>query len=205
MFTESPGFNSSGFGSSANTNRAAPLSSTTHSVSSWSYQKPSGDAWPRETIRSAREARGEPAEGWEIFCALFTDRMIRVPSLGFLEAHTARGGRGRSYLFGWESPVKALGACHALEIPFCLGTLNAAEGMAGFAGSGPEADGLMETMRDLWIAFARGDESGLARWPLFDAERRASMLFAAESHASDAPCEPERAALAALDSGEPFE
>ena len=155
-----------------------------------------------ETIRSARSERGEPDDAWEIFCALFTDRMIRVPSLGFLEAHTAHGGRGRSYLFGWESPVKALGACHGLEIPFCLGTLNAADGIHGFAGSGPEADQLMQTMRDLWIAFARGDEERLREWPLFDAERRASMLFGRECHSADGPREPERAALAALDSGD---
>lgn len=154
-----------------------------------------------ETIRSARSARKEAADAWEIFCALFTDRMIRVPSLRFLEAHTARGGRGRSYLFGWESKLAELGACHGLEIPFCLATLDSAEGMHAFAGSGPEANRLMETMRDLWIAFARGDEAGLRQWPLFDDKRRTSMLFANECRLEDAPCEPERAALAAIDSG----
>jgi len=34
---------------------AAPASTSTHSPSAWSYQKPGGLAWPRETIRSTRK------------------------------------------------------------------------------------------------------------------------------------------------------
>jgi para-nitrobenzyl esterase len=153
-----------------------------------------------ETIRTARTQRGEPADPWEIYCTIFTDHMIRVPSLRFLEAHTARGGAGRSYLFEWESPIAGLGACHGLEIPFCLGTLGSAEGIADFAGSGPEAEHLEETMRGLWMAFARGDADALAAWPAYDGKRRATMVFAAQTHAADAPCEAERAVLAAADS-----
>ena len=151
-----------------------------------------------DAIRAARSARGEVHDAWEIFCALFTDRMIRVPSLRFLEAHSAAGGRGRSYLFDWESQVAALGACHGLEIPFCLGTLGAA-GMASFAGSGERAERLMETMRSQWIAFARADAAALSTWPPFDAKRRASMVFGPESGAEDAPREAERALLAEVD------
>jgi hypothetical protein len=36
--------------------RAPPLRTVTHSVSAWSYQNPSGEACPNETIRSSRTA-----------------------------------------------------------------------------------------------------------------------------------------------------
>ena len=64
------------------------------------------------------------------------------------------------YLFSWGSPGLrgALGACHAIELPFLFGTLDA-PGMRRFAGEGPEAESVSEKMMDAWIAFARSRRS----------------------------------------------
>jgi para-nitrobenzyl esterase len=137
--------------------------------------------------REARAARGESVEPWELWIAIQSDRMIRAPTLRVAERHAARGGTSHAYLFTGESPAAALGACHALEIPFCFGTLGV-PGVERFAGEGGEAERLSDAMMDAWLAFARGEEP----WARYDAERRATMVWSAESALEDAPREPER-------------
>ena len=143
-----------------------------------------------DTYRDARGARGADADPWSLWCAIQTDLLIRAPALAFLEQHVAGGGRGYAYEFTWPSPVPGLGACHGLELPFCFGTLDTAAGMHGFAGKGPEATRLADTMRDAWLAFARGET---ADWPAYDAARRRTRCFGRECGVVDAPGEDERA------------
>lgn len=142
-----------------------------------------------ETYRRARADRGEATEPRELFCAIATDRMIRVPSLRYLEQHVASGERGYSYLVTWESPNPGLGACHAIEIAFCFGTLNTAPGLHAFCGKGPGADRLMGEMQSAWLAFAQGGPP----WTAFDAASRPTMIFGRESGVEKSPREPERA------------
>jgi para-nitrobenzyl esterase len=123
-----------------------------------------------EAYRRAREARGEPTTPRELWSAIETDRMFRIGSLRAAAAHPAPA---YCYLFCWESPAMkgALGACHALEIPFVFGTLDT-PGMERFAGAGPEARWLSEVMMDYWLAFARSGEpapAGRPRWPVYEA------------------------------------
>jgi para-nitrobenzyl esterase len=100
------------------------------------------------------------------------------------------------YLFTWQSPMEggALGACHALDLPFTFGTLDA-PGMEAFAGAGPEAERLSASVRAAWTAFARGGDPsppGLA-WPPYDARRRATLELGASCRVLDAPLDEERA------------
>ena len=62
------------------------------------------------------------------------------------------------YLFTWESPFNAaLRASHGIDIAFTFG--NFVGPMATIAGAGrPEARGLVDTVMDAWIAFARSGE-----------------------------------------------
>ena len=55
------------------------------------------------------------------------DCRFRIPSIRFAEAHAARGLPTYAYLFTYCSPALrgVLGACHALELPFVFGTLDA--------------------------------------------------------------------------------
>ena len=123
-----------------------------------------------------------------------TDFQFRIPCTRLAEAH----GRAYLYLFEWESPAMrgALGACHALEMPFMFGTLHHPMEQR-FAGTGPEADSLSEVMMDAWIAFARkGDPNheGMDTWPVYDPESRRTMVFGRESACVSGPFEEERAA-----------
>jgi para-nitrobenzyl esterase len=102
------------------------------------------------------------------------------------------------YLFTYESPARrgSLGACHALELPFMFGTLNAPT-QDKFAGTGPVVERLSHHMMDAWLAFTRGGSpghAGVGAWTAYDANERATMVFGRESRLEHAPFETERAA-----------
>jgi para-nitrobenzyl esterase len=97
------------------------------------------------------------------------------------------------YLFGWRSPARGgvCGSCHALDLPFVFGNLDA-PGMAAFAGEGPEAQALAEAMMDAWIAFARGESP----WDCYDAAHRATFEFGRVRALREAPLDEDRALIA---------
>jgi para-nitrobenzyl esterase len=145
--------------------------------------------------RDARARRGDSTEPRELWSAIETDRMFRVGSIRAAEAQAAYA-QTYMYLFTWESPAMtgALGACHALEIPFVFGTLDA-PAMDRFAGAGSQAERLSEQMGDAWVAFARTgnpNHAGIPDWPTYDASRRATMEFGPHTLVQDAPYDEER-------------
>ena len=148
-----------------------------------------------EAARARRQAAIDPPE---LFAAIETDRVFRIPAVRLAEVHSRHERRVFNYLFTWRSPAMrgALGACHALELGFVFGT-NHVEGMTRFAGSGPAAEKLAGEMQDAWLAFAHsGDPScpSLGAWPGYTEERRATMMFGETSRVEDAPLEDERRA-----------
>jgi para-nitrobenzyl esterase len=140
--------------------------------------------------RASRARRGESVEPRELWSAIESDRIFRVGSIKAAEAHAAYQPRTYTYLFTRESPAMrgALGACHALELPFVFGTLDT-PGIDRFAGTGPEARALSEEMMDAWLTFAR---TGEAPWPTYEGGRRATMVFGPASRVEDAPMDDER-------------
>ncbi len=150
-----------------------------------------------EAYKAARADRGDDLTPIELWTAVESDRVFRLPSLRMCEAQAAVGDAVYDYLFTWESPAMGglLGSCHALEIPFVFGTLTT-PGVERFTGEGPEAIALSEKMQDAWLAFARtGNPStgGLGDWPTYDSRRRATMVLGSATAVEDGPYEPERA------------
>ncbi len=146
--------------------------------------------------KTMRGARGEGTEPFDIWSAISTDWVFRMPSLRVAEVQAAHQPLTFSYLFTWEAPAfgGALGACHALELPFVFGTLGSPF-VGFFAGSGPEAEQLSEKMQDAWIAFARcGDPShdGVGVWPPYDLSRRSTMVLGPQTVVVEAPFDDER-------------
>jgi para-nitrobenzyl esterase len=148
--------------------------------------------------RAAREARGEPASAADLNHAIQTDLSLRFDATRIAEAR----GNTRMYLFSWESPWKGglARSCHALDLPFTFGTLDA-PGMPAFAGEGDAARTLSDRLMDAWVAFARcGDpgHEGIGDWPAYDPTRRATMELGPRCGVLDAPMERERALMASL-------
>ena len=149
-----------------------------------------------ERYGSARRARGEPAAPLDLLDAIAGDWIFRIPLLRLLDAHRSHTPATYAYRFDWESPFAAgaLGACHALELPFVFGSVR--EPLIGiFAGAGEDALALSERMQASWIAFAtRGDPSpaGDGTWPRYEAPHRATMVFDRQDRVLRAPQEEER-------------
>ncbi|MES2722066.1 MAG: carboxylesterase/lipase family protein [Pseudomonadota bacterium] len=152
--------------------------------------------------RASRETKGLPTDNLDLIDAIGTDMQFRISSTKFAASQTPHNPAWL-YLFTHASPARrgALGACHALEMPFVFGTTKI-EGQVNFAGAGPEVERLEGEIMDAWIAFARTgnpNHPGLPAWPAYDAASRDTMVFdtVAATLQSD-PFGEERAALEAL-------
>lgn len=152
----------------------------------------------RETLGG----RGLPCSNLDVLDALQSDSRFRIPAIRLAEAQSAHQPHTYLYLFVQESPARrgALGACHALELPFVFGTLDA-PGQDRFAGSGPAVEKLSQQMMDAWLGFARGGDPshpGIGRWPGYDTETRPTLVFGPDSRCVEAPLDEERALWAEL-------
>lgn len=126
----------------------------------------------------------------DVFSAMLTDRVFRIPALRLAEAQLAAGGQAHVYLFTYATPAFGgrLGSCHALDIPFVFDNLDA-PGARMFAG--PDApQSLATAMNQAWVSFARTADPG---WDLYDTTRRPTMVFDAASSLTDDPLGAERA------------
>jgi para-nitrobenzyl esterase len=148
-----------------------------------------------ETYTMARQGRAsvDPSELW---IAIETDRLIRVPALRLAELQRRHQRQTYAYLFTWTSPAMegALGSCHALEIPFVFGTLHH-PGISAFAGAGAAAERLSRVIQEAWLAFARtGDPSHpqLGDWLPYHPEGRPTQLLGPKCELVSAPFEEER-------------
>ena len=155
-----------------------------------------------EVYRASRETKGLPTNNLDLIDAIGSDMQFRIAATKFASAQAPHGS-AYLYLFTHASPARrgALGACHALEMPFVFGTTKI-EGQVNFAGAGPDVERLEGEIMDAWIAFARtGNPNhwGLQAWPAYDAATRDTMVFdtAAATVQSD-PFGEERRALEAL-------
>jgi para-nitrobenzyl esterase len=132
-----------------------------------------------DIVRQVRARRGEPVGPRDLWVAISTEYVFRLPSIRMADAHVRAADPGVGtycYLFTWESPAFGgyLGSCHALEIPFVFGTVHN-PGVQGFSGSGEEAMALSATIRAEWVAFARNGAPG--EWPAWDPERRPTVVL----------------------------
>jgi len=146
-----------------------------------------------DAYRQARARRGWSVAPVDLFTAIQTDRIFRIPAIRLTEAHRSRNKRNYMYLFDWVSPWKdgALGSCHALELGFVFGILD-----DNFTGSSEEAWALSEKIQDAWTSFARrGDPTcpSLGSWETYG-ERRQTMILGKQCRLEDAPYDEERQA-----------
>jgi para-nitrobenzyl esterase len=146
-----------------------------------------------EAYRQARSQRSLPVTPAELFVAIQSDRVFRMPAIRLAEAYYRRQQPTYMYLFDWVSPLMngILGSCHALDLGFVFGTLD-----DNFTGSGEEAQALSRKMQEAWASFARdGDPSceSVGKWELYD-EGRETMILGRQCIMVEAPYDEERRA-----------
>jgi para-nitrobenzyl esterase len=109
----------------------------------------------------------------DLFVAMASDALVRIPTIRVAEAHAQAGGRTWLYDFAWPGP--ALGAAHGVDVPFTFGTGDTRYA-ARFIGSPPPAGfaALSEHIRTAWTAFAATGEPG---WPGYDLTHRLTRIW----------------------------
>jgi para-nitrobenzyl esterase len=134
-----------------------------------------------------------PIEPFDIFFAICSDLEFRIPNIHIAEVKSKYNSNVYFYIFTWPSPLfKA--AAHFGEVPFVFGTVNL-RGMKSIFGRGPDAKMLSEKVMDTWITFARSgnpNHANFPEWPVYDTEKRATMMIGKEFKVVNAPFEKER-------------
>ncbi|WLC12836.1 carboxylesterase family protein (plasmid) [Bradyrhizobium elkanii USDA 94] len=131
-----------------------------------------------------------------IEAALVDDVVMTQPATHLAERQSASGGKVWLYRFTWHVPPKyldpalpALGAFHAIELPFMFGTADFSQIPGGPALSkapGPEILRLTNQMLTAWTNFAKkGDPNGdgVPKWPSYDTNTHILMVWSADSKA----------------------
>ncbi len=139
------------------------------------------------TLRTYR--RNRPGAGdAEIFGALATDLLVRLPINRVADARAGHGAQTWVYEFAWRSPLDELGAAHCMDLGPVFDRLDSTDALALSGGAAPQA--LADEMHAAWVAFARGEGPG---WEPWDASRPV-RVFDAVTRTVSAPREDERAA-----------
>ena len=117
-----------------------------------------------------------------------------------LEARAQAAAGTWAYDLAWGSPLDGgrWGACHGLDIPLVIGTLDADGSLTG---DGAAARRVSRAMGEALIAFARNGDpnhAGLPEWRPYDLESRTTMEFDVESRAVDDPRRDERRLFSAV-------
>jgi para-nitrobenzyl esterase len=165
-----------------------------------SNQTGADDAGIEELIATYR--RGRPGVGnVDIYQTLRSDFMFGAAAQTQAARKAALGaGAVYKYYFTWKSPVREgkLKSCHCMDIPFAFNNVDLAASMVG---AGQDRYALADQISGAFAQFARtGDpnHSGLPEWPVFTADRRATMVFNDESSVVDDPHGAERRAIAEI-------
>ncbi len=125
-------------------------------------------------VDTYRATLGPHATNGDVWEAVRTDAMMRVPNLRVAEAQAQHQTSTFVYRFDWSAP--GLGAAHAIDVPFTFGTFDR-EGWGEVVGHDQRAERLGTAMRAAWTAFARtGDPS----WPAYETRTRPTMIFDAD-------------------------
>jgi para-nitrobenzyl esterase len=118
----------------------------------------------------------------DLWCAIATDWVFRIPSVRLLEAQSAHQPSTRSYVFTYKSTAfdGALGACHAIEIAFAFDNVDR-RGVNFFLGAVDDGTrALSSAVSRAWTAMARTGSphhDGIPPWPAYsDAARNVMEL-----------------------------
>lgn len=142
---------------------------------------------PATVIAAYRTELPAAATCGDVWDAVRTGALMRIPNLRVAEARAATGAAAFVYRFDWAAP--GLGAAHAVDLPFTFGTFDE-EGWGDAVGYDRDADTLGRDLRAAWVSFARHgtpDTDALGPWPRYEPPDRATMRLGRDSGIVDDP------------------
>ena len=128
-----------------------------------------------DVYRSARPG----ANNDDVFCAIGTDMVFRIPAVRVAEAQAAHRDT-RMYLLSYRSTAfdGALGACHAIDIPFVFDNVDRGGVQMLLGGIDDDARRLGAVTSRAWTTFAHSgspEHDDLPAWPLYTPSGRSVM------------------------------
>lgn len=143
----------------------------------------------RQLVDFYRDLLGSegPTTGSDVWAAIQTDGVMRLPARRIADSHAAHGGRTFVAQFAWSGPPLPgqwdPGSFHAIDLPFTFDTLDRV-GWSAFLRAGPEAGELARQHVHAWSTFARDGTPEIpevGQWPRCMAPEHQTMML-------DAPC-----------------
>ena len=123
-------------------------------------------------IADTYTANRPSATAGDVLAAVMTDSYFRIPAIRVAEGRTDAPTPTYCYEFAWRTPVRRLGACHALELGFVFDTLSM-PGSETIAGDAPPQS-IADDMHSRWVTFARTGNPG---WPAYTPDTRTVITF----------------------------
>ena len=162
-----------------------------------------GDAGKAAQLVTAYRSHRPGASAADLWADMQGDFIFRIPAIRLAEHQSARDNAVFVYLFSWPSPQfgGALGACHALEIPFVWNTVDTGMSQLFTGPADQPMRDLADAMHTAWATFARTGTPaapGLPEWPEYDTERRATMVLDTPCRVEDDPGGVDREAWSGL-------
>jgi para-nitrobenzyl esterase len=123
----------------------------------------------------------------DLWQAVQTDFSMWMPALRWAATRVERAPTWM-YRFDWPAADPAMGAPHAVDIPFPFDTIDDA-GWDSFVADPPAAHLLARTVQRLWASFARTGVPSAAGidWPGYDITTRATLVLDRIPHVENDP------------------
>ena len=133
-----------------------------------------------DVIDAYRRARPH-ADPDGVACAIMTDHVFRQPAIRLAEAQLPHAPRVSMYRFDLPSTAMdgALGACHAIEVPFVFDNLDRGGVEMLLGGLDDDARRLADRMARAWAGVAHHDSPAHddLDWPAYELGRRQTCLL----------------------------
>ncbi|MGZ4703614.1 MAG: carboxylesterase/lipase family protein [Acidimicrobiales bacterium] len=110
----------------------------------------------------------------DIYIAIVSDQMMRVPSIKMAELKEA-GGQAPVFMYLFEWAAGPLRSAHGFELPFVFDNVG-----GDVLDATPGRVRLAAEMSEAWLAFTRSGDPGhdaIPDWPAYDLDQRATMIF----------------------------
>ncbi len=125
------------------------------------------------SLAEAYRKNGRGKTDGDIYTAIQSDIIFRIPTNRLLEARGKGGGKTWAYSFNWKSDAYngKMGAAHWCDIPFVFDMLADKKACAGYVGDNPP-QALADKMHKTWVRFITTGNPG---WEQYDLKERTTM------------------------------
>jgi para-nitrobenzyl esterase len=152
------------------------------------------------TGRLMDEYRRTHGSNIEACIALESDYSYRMATILKAERRAEQGlGPTYMYWFTWRTPVRGgrMRSPHAVELPFVFDHVDVGKALIG---SGADRQRLATAISSAWASFARTgnpNHRGLPHWPVYEGEKRGTMIFDQQCRVVNDPGRDDRLAFRA--------